>query len=75
MQSGCALNLWARGKSNALEVAKALGYKEDDEKAIYERLCNENAKNIVRAQLRIKDVSKKFSFHLNILCILHELFE
>lgn len=58
MQSGCALSLWARGKRNALDVAKALGYKENDEKSIYERLCKESARNIVSAQFRIKDVSK-----------------
>lgn len=58
MQSGCALNLWARGKPNALDIAKALRYKENEEKAIYERLCKESARKIVSAQLRIKDVSK-----------------
>lgn len=57
MQSGCALNLWTRGKPNAREIAKALGYKETDEKAIYDKLCKENARNIVGAQFRIKDVS------------------
>lgn len=60
MQSGCALNLWTRGKPNALEIAKALGYKETEEKAIYERLCKESARNIVGAQFRIKDVSTSY---------------
>lgn len=58
MQSGCALNRWTRGKPNALVVAKALGYRDTDEKTIYDKLCKESAKNIVNAQTNIEDVSR-----------------
>lgn len=57
MQSGCALNLWTRGRPNALDIGKALGYKDNEEKAIYERLCKESARRIVSAQFKLKDVS------------------
>ncbi|XP_044265021.1 esterase B1-like [Tribolium madens] len=55
VQSGSALNLWARGCSNALEIAKNLGYKETDEKNILEYLKSLPAKKIVDAQLKTPD--------------------
>jgi len=56
VQSGCALNNWAWGTNNALRIAKLLGYKETDEKAILEKLMKESAKNLVKAQKRHKEV-------------------
>lgn len=60
MQSGTSLNLWTRGSRNALEIAKVMGYKETDEKTIYEKLCKENARHLVSGMFKIKDVSKQF---------------
>ncbi|CAH1954893.1 unnamed protein product [Acanthoscelides obtectus] len=55
MQSGSCLNVWARGKPNAAEVAKCLGYKETDEKTVLHRLMKESARTIVNSQFKIKD--------------------
>lgn len=60
VQSGCALNNWAWGTNNALRIAKLLGYKETDEKAILEKLMKEPAKNLVKALKRHKEVSMIF---------------
>lgn len=57
MQSGCALNLWARGKPNASEIAEVMGYAETKERDIYDKLCKESYKKIANAQCKIKDVS------------------
>lgn len=57
MQSGCSLNLWTRGKPNAIEVAELMGYAERNERDIYAKLCKESQKKIANAQCRVKDVS------------------
>ncbi|XP_050307750.1 esterase B1-like [Anthonomus grandis grandis] len=56
VQSGSALNNWAWGKNNSGEIAKFLGYKETDEKAILDRLKKESAKNIINAQKKSKEL-------------------
>ncbi|KAJ8930542.1 hypothetical protein NQ314_016657 [Rhamnusium bicolor] len=55
IQSGSSLNLWARGKKNACEVAKCFGYKDTDETIILQKLQKESAKNIVSSQFKVND--------------------
>ncbi|XP_060536629.1 uncharacterized protein LOC132708359 [Cylas formicarius] len=55
MQSGSALSNWSWGKPNASEIAHCLGYKDTDEKKIFEKLKTEPAKNIVKSQKKISE--------------------
>ncbi|CAH1108126.1 unnamed protein product [Psylliodes chrysocephalus] len=57
MQSGCALNPWARGRKNFSDIAKAMGYKDVDEKTLFQKLCRASARSLVSAQFKIEDVS------------------
>ncbi|CAH0550117.1 unnamed protein product [Brassicogethes aeneus] len=54
-QSGVALNLWAKGFPNAKVIARDLGYKETDEKSIFEKLKMESVRKIVNAQYKIDE--------------------
>lgn len=58
IQSGTALNSWAWGTNNSLQIAKAMGYKEDDEKKILEKLLKESPRSLVSGQRRLREVSK-----------------
>ncbi|KAG5882682.1 hypothetical protein JTB14_019683 [Gonioctena quinquepunctata] len=55
MQSGCALNPWARGRKNFADIAKAIGWKDTDEKTVFQKLCRASARSLVNAQFRIED--------------------
>lgn len=55
MQSGCALNPWARGRKNFSDIAKAMGYKDVDEKTLFQKLCRASARSLVSAQFKIED--------------------
>nr|XP_023028102.1 esterase E4-like [Leptinotarsa decemlineata] len=50
MQSGSAFNPWARGRRNALDIAKAMGYKDTDEKIILQKLQNASIRSLMDAQ-------------------------
>ncbi|KAG5891746.1 hypothetical protein JTB14_012481 [Gonioctena quinquepunctata] len=52
MQSGSAIVPWARGKRNALDIAKQMGYDDTSEKAILHKLREANAKSITAAQFK-----------------------
>ncbi|CAH1163424.1 unnamed protein product [Phaedon cochleariae] len=56
MQSGCALNGWARGKSNFSYIAKMMGYKDTDEKTVFQKLCRASTRSLVNAQFKVEDV-------------------
>nr|XP_023025748.1 esterase B1-like [Leptinotarsa decemlineata] len=55
MQSGSALNPWARGRRNFADIAKAIGYKDADEKTVFQKLCRASARSLVSAQFKIED--------------------
>ncbi|XP_056640905.1 uncharacterized protein LOC130447884 [Diorhabda sublineata] len=55
MQSGCAFNSWAKGTNNFKAIAKAMGYKDVDEKTVFQKLCRASAKSLVTAQCKIED--------------------
>ncbi|CAG9864091.1 unnamed protein product [Phyllotreta striolata] len=55
MQSGCAFNPWARGRRNFADIAKAMGYKDVDEKTLFQKLCRASARTLVAAQFKIED--------------------
>lgn len=55
MQSGCAFNPWAKGTKNFTAIAKAMGYKDVDEKTLFQKLCRASAKSLVTAQCKIED--------------------
>ncbi|CAH1101525.1 unnamed protein product [Psylliodes chrysocephalus] len=56
MQSGSAFNPWARGKRNAADIAKVMGYQPNiDEKTILQKLRQASTKSIVKAQNKVVD--------------------
>lgn len=57
LQSGCALNPWAKGKANARHLAKFLGYEEEDETKIFNYLASVEAKQIITALYKDSPVS------------------
>lgn len=57
MQSGCALNYWARGWKSAKQVAKNLGFESEDERQILKFLREVPVEKLVDGQEAISDVS------------------
>lgn len=56
-QSGCSMNIWAKGQSNGKILAKQLGLEDTDEKKIFEHLRQLSPEKLVKAQHKIPDVS------------------
>lgn len=56
VQSGSALNPWARGRPNAKDLAECLSWSETDEREIFEKLKRESPKNFAKGILKHKDV-------------------
>lgn len=57
MQSGCALNYWAKGYKSAKQIAKNLGFESEDEKQILKFLQEAPVEKLIDAQEAIRDVS------------------
>ncbi|CAG9838419.1 unnamed protein product [Diabrotica balteata] len=55
MQSGCAFNPWAKGTRNFAAITKAMGYKDVDEKTLFQKLCRASTRSLVTAQFKIED--------------------
>lgn len=55
-QSGCSLNLWAKGKRSAKIIAKTLGFESSNEADILEFLQDQPVDKILYAQDNIFDV-------------------
>lgn len=71
IQSGSALNSWAWGTNNSLLIAKALGYKENDEKIILDKLLKESPRSLVSGQRRLREVSRFSNTFNNIYVVWH----
>ncbi|KAI2474087.1 esterase B1-like [Diabrotica virgifera virgifera] len=55
MQSGCAFNPWAKGRRNFAVISKAMGYKDVDEKTLFQKLCRASTRSLVTASFKIED--------------------
>ncbi|CAG9863868.1 unnamed protein product [Phyllotreta striolata] len=56
IQSGCVLNPWGRGRRNAADIAKGMGYETNiPEKELLEKLRKVGSKTIVKAQNNLGD--------------------
>ncbi|KAG5891748.1 hypothetical protein JTB14_012482 [Gonioctena quinquepunctata] len=57
LQSGTALNIWARGRRNGFDIDKAMRFEDKDEKAILGKLRESDVKNLLNCQFRADEFS------------------